>query len=135
MWEAIPYFTIESCVFPSIHTKNSVKHEDLVPGAVWTKYCNQSLRDKQFKNLRGRHPSLRCDINFVSYFMSMATNKNINDTISVCEEYCIESPDIDFMNHLVHKKLKGKALSLVKKHLKKYGNLQRRQQAIRQIRD
>jgi len=135
MWDAIPYFTIESCVFPSIHTKNSVKYEDLVPGAVWTKYCNQSLRDKQFKNLQGRHPSLRCDINFVSYFMSMATNKNTNDIISVCEEYCIESPDIDFMNHLVRKKLKGKALSLVKKHLKKYGNLQRRQQAIRQIRD
>lgn len=135
MWDAIPYFTIESCVYPSIYTKNKLEYSNLTPGAVWTKYCNQSLREKQFRNMRTRHPSMVHDTDFVSYFMAMAQHKNVNDIIAICESYNLESPDIDFMNHLVHTKLKGKALSLVKKHLKKHGNLQRRQQAIRQVRD
>lgn len=134
MWDAIPYFTMESCVFPSIYTKNRLEYSNLMPGAVWTKYCNQSLREKQFKNLRGRHPTLMCDMDFISYFMLVANSKNVNDIIKICETYRLESPDIDFMNHLVRTKLKGKALSIVKRHLKKYGNLQKRQQAIRQVR-
>lgn len=135
MWDAIPYFTIESCVYPSIYTKNRMDFDKLVPGAVWTKYCNQSLRDKKFRSMCTRHPSVTLGIDFVSYFMAMIQHKNINDIISICDAYHLESPDIDFMNHLVRNKLKGKALSLVKKHLKKHGNLQRRQQAIRQVRD
>lgn len=135
MWDAIPYFTVESCVYPSIFTKNSLDYNDLTPGAVWTKYCNQSLREKQYRNMRSRHPSLNHDTDFISYFMKMTQHKNVNDIISICDAYHLESPDIDFMNHLVDTKLKGKALNLVKRHLKKHGNLQRRKQAIRQVRD
>lgn len=134
MWDAIPYFTIESCVYPCIYNKNRLEYSNLLPGAVWTKYCNQSLREKQLKNLRGRHPTLVSDMDFISYFMHMANSKNVNDIIKICEAYRLESPDIDFMNHLVRTKLKGKALNIVKRHLKKYGNLHKRQQGFRQIR-
>ena len=134
MWDAIPYFTLEACIIPSFHIKNKLNYEDIVPGAVWTKFCNKRLREKQFRNLRYRHPSLVFDINTISYIMNVFTNSNVNDIISICEDCHIESPDIDFMNHLVSTKLKGKALNIVKKHLKQHGILQRRQQAIRQIR-
>ena len=135
MWDAIPYFTIESCVIPSVHIKNKIEESDLIPGAVWTKHCNQSLREKQMRTLKARHAHATIDIDFVSYFMKIASRINSNDIIKICEAYNMESQDLDFMNHLVLTKLKGKALNVVKKHLKKHGILHRRQQAIRQVRD
>ena len=134
MWDAIPYFTLESCVIPSVYIKNSINYSDLIPGAVWTKHCNQGLREKQFRALKSRHVGSIIDNDFISFFMSICSKIESNEIIELCKRYNMESQDLDFMNHLVRTKLKGKALNSVKKHLKKHG-FQQRRQGFRQVRN
>ena len=38
----------------------------------------------------------------------------------LCMSYGIRSQDIDFMNHLIDDKLKGRSLNILKKHLKQH---------------
>ena len=120
-WDFLCYFTLDACVMPSKIIGNNLNYTDLSPGAVWTKHCNQSLREKNFRILQMRSPRSGIDIDFISYFMKLLSTSNAEKAKDLCDNNNIKSQDIDFMNHLVATKLKGKVLNIVKKHLKKHG--------------
>ena len=119
-WDFLPYFTLFSCVIPSRVVGNSIKEKDLVPGTCWTKLYNQKMREKQYNNMKSRITGINIDDNFISYFMSMLTKSSTERMKELCDHYAIKSQDIDFMNHLVGTKLKGRGLNILKKHLKQH---------------
>ena len=125
-WDFLCYFTAHACVIPSKITGNKMDYKKLSPGTVWTKHCNQSLREKNFRLLQTRSPHSSLDINFVSYFMKLLSRSNAEKAKELCDAHNLKSQDLDLMNHLVATKLKGKVLNIVKKHLKQHGTQVRR---------
>ena len=121
-WDFLPYFTLHSCVIPSRVVGNTIDEKDLTPGTCWTKLYNQKMREKQLTNMKSRVTKSNVDIDFITYFMKILTTLSSDEMKELCMSYSIKSQDIDFMNHLVGTKLKGRSLNILKKHLKQHAH-------------
>tara|TARA_R110002074_G_scaffold8841_9_gene35820 strand:+ start:1236 stop:2303 length:1068 start_codon:yes stop_codon:yes gene_type:complete len=121
-WDFLPYFTLHSCVIPSMIVGNKTDPADIRPGTSWTKLYNQKMREKHFGNMKSRVTKSNVDVDFISYFMRILLKMSCDEMKNICISYGIRSQDIDFMNHLVFTKLKGKALNTLKKHLKHHAH-------------
>jgi len=117
-WDFLPYFTLFSCVIPSKVMGNTLNEKDLIPGTCWTKLFNQKMREKQYTEMKNRVTGINIDYNFAFYFMNIMVNSSTEKGKKLCMELGIKSQDLDLMNHLVDIKLKGRALNIIKKHLK-----------------
>lgn len=117
-WDFLPYFTLHSCVIPSMVMGNTIDEKDLAPGTCWTKLYNQKMREKQLINMKSRITKSNVDIDFITYFMKILVKISPDEMKQLCISHGIKSQDIDFMNHLVDTKLKGRSLNILKKHLK-----------------
>lgn len=115
-WDFLPYFTLDACVVPSIH---SDKCSEIKPGTVWTKCYNQKMRQKNLENFFARNPELKNDISFFSFLSRILKNKSVDGSLKILNNYSFIPSDLDLMNHITIKtKLKGKSLNTLKRALK-----------------
>jgi len=112
-WNLLPYFSIESCIYPSHLINHSVKG-DIRPGSVWTKYSNMCMRRKKVKDMTTRVARHHLDIDALMLFRDYFEKGLGKEFI---KEYQLHKTDFDVLNHLcLKRKLKPSLVTALKKH-------------------
>jgi hypothetical protein len=116
-WHLMPYFSIESCIHPSILLNHSVPGPDpgpdIRPGSIWTKFQNTCMRLKKVDTMCRRSPRQHLDIDALMLLRDIF-EKDQGDVL--IKDYKLEPQDFDVLNHLcIIRKLKPKLISALKK--------------------
>jgi len=111
-WNLFPYFSIESCIYPSHYINHTVEGE-IRPGSLWTKFSNMCMRRKKFRELSTRVPRQHIDVDAVMLFRDYFEKGQGHHLI---KEYDLHKTDFDVLNHLcLKRKLKPSIITALKK--------------------
>ena len=111
-WDLLPYFSIESCIYPSHYIHHTVP-DNIRPGSLWTKFSNMCMRRKKFRQLSNRVIRHHVDRDAVMLFRDYFEKGQGHHLI---EEYKLHKSDFDVINHLcILRKLKPSIIASLKK--------------------
>jgi|694.fasta_scaffold39714_5 hypothetical protein len=112
-WNLLPYFGIESCIWPSHLLDHSVPNQDIRPGSIWTKFSNMCMRKKKVLAMTNRVPGHTLDVDSLMVLRNYF-EKGLGENLIA--DYKLEPQDFDVLNHLcIMRKLKARAVSTLKK--------------------
>lgn len=112
-WDLLPYFGIESCIWPAQLLNHSVANQELRPGSIWTKFSNMCMRRKKVVAMTNRVPGHHLDVDALMV-MRNYFEKGLGENLIA--DYKLEPQDFDVLNHLcIQRKLKARAVSTLKK--------------------
>ena len=112
-WNLLPYFGIESCIWPAHLLDHSVQNQDIRPGSIWTKFSNMCMRRKKVLAMTSHVSGHALDIDSLMVLRNYF-EKGLGENLIA--DYKLEPQDFDVLNHLcIMRKLKARTVSTLKK--------------------
>jgi hypothetical protein len=111
-WNLLPYFSVESCIMPSVLIGGAISG-DIRPGSMWTKFSSMCMRKKKVHAMCTRKKRLELDVDAL---MLLRDYFEQGKGFEMIQEYGFQKCDFDVLAHLcLVKKLRVKNVTALKK--------------------